>query len=228
MLAYSDFLCTAMMNNGISAISPLEGLSRPRRRLPASDRISQILDAALQVFSDKGFASARLDDIARAAGMSKGGIYTHFVSKEQIFAALLKCLIKPVLLPPESKDCEEPVTVDLVIQRLIDPMYETLMEPKALLAVRLLLADGMHAPEVFIQWQRTMFDPHLANVTSLIQRGVQQGTLRPSVATMAPRLIMSPSMHAMFESLVHGRADPEGIHEWKRLHVAVVRELLTP
>ena len=136
-----------MIKNDISAASP--GVSEPcppRRRLPAVTRVTQILDAALHVFSDKGFASARLDDIAAAAGLSKGGVYTHFSSKEDIFGALLKRLIQPVPAAPEPLADDEPVTVDLLVSRVVEPMYQSFGDPSVLQAVRLLLANGTRVP----------------------------------------------------------------------------------
>ena len=63
-----------------------------RRRLPPAVRVGQILDAALQEFSQAGYAGARMDDIALRAGLSKGGLYAHFDSKEAVFEALLERL----------------------------------------------------------------------------------------------------------------------------------------
>ena len=73
-----------------------------RRRLSPELRIQQILDAAFVVFAEKGFVSARMDDIAAAAGLSKGGIYNHFRSKEQIFEELLKHGYRP---PAPAAEC---------------------------------------------------------------------------------------------------------------------------
>ena len=221
---------TTMINNDISAASP--GVSEPgppRRRLPAATRVTQILDAALQVFSDKGFASARLDDIAEAAGLSKGGVYTHFASKEEIFGALLKRLIQPPMpAAPEALADEEPVTVDLLVRRVVEPMYQSLGDPSVLQAVRLLLANGTRVPQAFDQWHQTMLEPHIADVARLLQRGVQQGTLRSSAITREPRLILSPGIHAMLDCVVRGAAAPDAMSAWERLHVAMLRELLTP
>jgi len=49
---------------------------------------SLLLDAAEEVFAEKGFAPATLDDIAHAAGYTKGAIYKHFASKEDLFLAV--------------------------------------------------------------------------------------------------------------------------------------------
>jgi AcrR family transcriptional regulator len=49
---------------------------------------SLLLDAAEEVFAEKGFTPASLDDIARAAGYTKGAIYKHFATKEELFLAV--------------------------------------------------------------------------------------------------------------------------------------------
>lgn len=55
----------------------------------AIDRRQRILDAALQVFSRRGYKDASVDEIAAVSGTSKGGVYFHFANKEAIFLALL-------------------------------------------------------------------------------------------------------------------------------------------
>ena len=61
----------------------------PRRRLTGEERRTGILDAALAVFSQSGYHSASLDDIAREAGVSKALIYEHFPSKQELYADLI-------------------------------------------------------------------------------------------------------------------------------------------
>ena len=53
-------------------------------------RPAEILDAALKVFAEKGYAGARMDDIARRAGVTKGTIYLYFENKEAVFKSLVR------------------------------------------------------------------------------------------------------------------------------------------
>src|SRR6185312_14998593 len=53
-------------------------------------RPGEILDAALKVFAEKGFAAARMEDIAKRAGVTKGTIYLYFPSKEEVFKQLVR------------------------------------------------------------------------------------------------------------------------------------------
>ncbi len=58
-----------------------------RHRSP-QERRAQILQAARDCFAERGYAVTRVEEIAKAAGLSKGGLYVHFASKEAIFDAL--------------------------------------------------------------------------------------------------------------------------------------------
>ena len=58
--------------------------------MTAEERRAGILDAALAVFSARGFHSSSIDDIAREAGISKALIYEHFESKQGLYADLLE------------------------------------------------------------------------------------------------------------------------------------------
>src|SRR4051794_29937131 len=66
----------------------LEPSQRWSRRKEA--RPQEILEAALAVFAEKGFAAARMDDVARRAGVTKGTIYLYFPSKDELFKSLVR------------------------------------------------------------------------------------------------------------------------------------------
>src|SRR5579871_71937 len=72
-----------------------EAEARWTRRKQA--RPGEILDAALKVFAQKGFAAARMDDIARQAGVTKGTIYLYFENKEAVFKSLVREVIGTTL-----------------------------------------------------------------------------------------------------------------------------------
>ena len=65
----------------------------PKWRRRKEARPGEIIDAALEVFAEKGFAAAKLDDIARRAGISKGALYLYFETKEDIFGAVARAAV---------------------------------------------------------------------------------------------------------------------------------------
>ncbi|HXT44874.1 MAG TPA: TetR/AcrR family transcriptional regulator [Pseudonocardiaceae bacterium] len=70
--------------------SPAKAAPSPRRRLPRQERERQMLDAAVGVFSQRGFHMASMDEIAEAAGVSKPMIYAYLGSKDDLFAACIR------------------------------------------------------------------------------------------------------------------------------------------
>src|ERR1700761_7025455 len=67
--------------------------TRWQRRKTA--RPAEIIDAAFSVFAETGYAAAKLDEIARRAGVSKGALYLYFETKEDLFRAVVKTAIAP-------------------------------------------------------------------------------------------------------------------------------------
>jgi TetR/AcrR family acrAB operon transcriptional repressor len=60
------------------------------RHLPTEERRAQILDAARRCFLERGYQGTRVEDIADAAGLSKGAVYFHFESKRVLLDALVE------------------------------------------------------------------------------------------------------------------------------------------
>src|SRR2546423_10021654 len=81
-----------------------EVAAKPHRRVErTADKRGAILAAALAEFSAAGFAAARLDDVARRAGVAKGTIYLYFRDKESLFQELVRSMLNPILGALEAK-----------------------------------------------------------------------------------------------------------------------------
>src|SRR3569623_3703231 len=72
---------------------PAAGAPKFRRR--KADRPAEIVEAAMAVCAEKGFAAAKLDEIAARAGVSKGALYLYFETKEELFRAVVEQAIAP-------------------------------------------------------------------------------------------------------------------------------------
>src|SRR5215813_5966170 len=69
----------------------------PRWKRRADARPEEILEAALAEFVERGFESARMEDVARRAGLSKAGVYLYFESKEALLKALIERRMTPLV-----------------------------------------------------------------------------------------------------------------------------------
>ncbi len=149
----------------------------------SQERTAQILDAAMEVFAGKGFHKARMEDIARRAGLSKGALYLYFRSKEAIILALLDRLFRREMegltadLPDASAEERLLYFLDAIIAnvgtwlRLLPVAYEFLG----------LIFRHKTVQKAFRQY---MHD-YLERAVPLIQDGIDRGEFRPVDATDA-------------------------------------------
>src|SRR6478672_5852161 len=85
---------------------------RTPRTQAAEERRSAILAAALEEFTARGYEGARLDDVAKRAGIAKGTIYLYFADKETLFQELVRSMVHPVLGTLEKlRDVDIPARV---------------------------------------------------------------------------------------------------------------------
>lgn len=199
--------------------------TRARQRLPADVRNRQILDAALAVFSERGFEAARMDDIAARAGLSKGGLYAHFRSKDEIFEALLRRALSPSDLDLAALRAASP-DMRHFAEAFVNRLYDDLMRPDAMAVQRLLVAEGARIPHLTAQWQHDTVEALVAQLKRVLARCVAEGSCRASVATRHPWLLLAPVAYQVLWQLVSGKADDAALQSRRREHIALVRELL--
>ena len=163
-----------------------------RRRLAPALRVAQILDAALQEFSASGYAGARMDDIALRAGLSKGGLYAHFSSKEAVFEALIARHLSPAPLDVEAVVDGASSTRDLA-ERIVDQLYVSLANPAMISAMRLLLAESARVPQLAARWRRETTDAQQACLARLLERARARGCARAAWRRNIPGCCCRPS-----------------------------------
>lgn len=85
----------------------------------ANDTKNKILDAALQMFSEKGYFETNMRELAESIGLTKAALYKHFASKEEIWSALLDKVEGHYFenvkknIPKVPDDCEEFVSLSM-------------------------------------------------------------------------------------------------------------------
>jgi len=178
---------------------------RWRRR--KESRSSEILDAALACFAQKGFASTRMEDIAARAGVSKGTPYLYFDSKEAIFKALARqSLGAQIEAVADHVGSYEGHTADL-LRHVIAAMGHFASTSDRVVLPRLLLAEIGNFPELAEFWRREIVDQGLVLFESLIRRGVTRGEFRDVPPHHAARLCIAPVLLLMLWRTTFARFD---------------------
>ena len=161
------------------------------RRLP-EERPRQILDAALEVFGERGLAGARLDDIARRAGVSKGTIYLYFQNKEELFREVVRAVVIDRLRQAAEKAGEgDPVDE---LKRYLRAHWDFVRTPEFQTISKLVTGELHHFPELAEFYGREVVMPANQLMAGMIRRGIDRGDFRRVDPILAARFMASTAM----------------------------------
>src|SRR3954467_7267637 len=122
-------------------------LSRAPRTQAAEERRTAILAAALEEFTARGYEGARLDDVAKRAGVAKGTIYLYFADKETLFQELVRSMVHPVLGTLEKlRDVDVPAR--MLVEGLLGTFVREVLGTRRRDIVRLILTEGPRFPAI--------------------------------------------------------------------------------
>ncbi|MFA7436934.1 TetR/AcrR family transcriptional regulator [Castellaniella sp.] len=204
---------------------PVSARSRaPRLRLTPEERVPQILDAALAAFSRQGFAATRMDDIARQAGLSKGGLYAHFDSKDAIFKALLDRSLNRMRwedMPQLAAGASSRAVAEWVVNQL----DATVLAPDTVAIVQLLIPERARVPLRVNEWKNSVGHLRATQVAGLIAKNLASGPLRGSVLARHPWLALSPAIHVLLWRVLFG-PDSAPDPDFRQAHIDLLCELL--
>jgi AcrR family transcriptional regulator len=164
-------------------------MARPRltERLPY-DR-DQVVDAAVRLFTERGYEATTMADVAAALGIHKTSIYHHIASKEQLLGDALKRALDALhgmLAEPDAVNGRALERLRYVVRRTVEIMVQRLPEVTVLLRVR-----GNTEIERWALSRRREFD---AAVQRIVSDAIAEGDLRADVDTaLATRLVFGMS-----------------------------------
>lgn len=177
-----------------------------RKRRPAA-RPEEILDAALAVFTELGFAGARVEDIATRAGLSKGALYVYFDSKHAILTALVRRLADRVIGAAEALvEAGAQVSAEQTLRALLGFIVVQISDPKISAAPRLVIAESQRFPEIGAMYRDLVLARVRRLIARLLERGVAQGAFRGVEPDVLLRMCGGPVIAHMFLTTVF--ADP--------------------
>lgn len=183
----------------------------PKFRRRAEARPDEVLDAALALFVEKGFAATRVEDIASRAGLSKGAVYLYFPSKEAILEGLVKRAVRPIA--DNALGFLENYAGDprLVIGTVLKMIAGRIADPKLIAIPRLLVREMINFPELAQMYRREVLDRVIPAVTALIASGVREGYFRPVDPELTLRSVVGPVIAHMLMAELFGIRPANGL-----------------
>ena len=204
------------------AKSPSKARAASRARESEPDkravRREAILAAALDEFSTNGFAAARLDDVARRAGVAKGTIYLYFADKEALFQELVRSMLSPVVLAVESAPFADLLLPQLA-ERFVGMFVREILGTRRKEVIRLVLVEGSRFPQIAEFYYREVLGRVLSAVHTLLERAAERGDKRDETIARFPQLLVAPGLLAIIWSGLFDRFTPLDAEALMRAHL---------
>jgi AcrR family transcriptional regulator len=155
-------------------------------------RPEEITAAALELFSERGYAATRLEDVAARAGVSKGTLYLYFANKEELFKAVLReGFISPLAEMRDAVQRYEGSTFDLV-EMLVRGWWQHVGATRLSAIPKLIIAEARNFPEVARFYADEVVRPGREAIAAILRRGVERGEFRPVDPRVVANLLMAP------------------------------------
>ncbi len=217
------------MNN-----TPCELRPTPPRasRLPSAERHALILDAAVEEFAERGFASARMAAVASRAGVTKGLLYHYFPGgKLDLFRAAILGCVNPML--EEARHLAAGFTGSRrdLLEALIGLGYGRLeMERREHILMKLLLVEADRFPELSELYRTTMLEPSLALAREVIAAGAAAGDFRQGAAEEPglAAVLLAPVVMSSVWRMMLGAEKAPGLDDMRSAHLDLIMRALAP
>ena len=166
----------------------------PRWQRRAEDRPREICAAALEVFAEKGFAAAKLDEIAKRAGVSKGTLYLYFKDKEELFRAVVRDSIAPNVEAITAAIASLDAPFQQIVCALFAGFAANITRIPVGAVAKMVIGESRNFPELARVWHDEVASKAIGAVAGLVAKAQERGEVRPG----DPRLYAFTLMGPMF------------------------------
>jgi AcrR family transcriptional regulator len=194
---------------------------RARKADPAI-RKQAILDAALDVFAERGFEAARLDDVAARAGVAKGTLYLYTDDKEALFEEVLRNAVSPVLERLGVIATAPDLPAEKILEALFATFVREVLGTKRKLLLRLIIAEGPRFPRIAEFYYRNVVSRIMPLIAKVAERGVERGELTSDAYARYPQLVAAPLLMAVIWDALFARIKPLDVTDFLRVHRQVI------
>ena len=183
---------------------------KPRWQRRKDARPDEIIQAALEVFAERGFAATKLEDVAKKAGVTKGTIYLYFENKEALFKALIRGTIVPVIAQGEAIAQAFTGSARDLFEKLVREYWRLVGETALASIPRLMIAEAGNFPQLARFYYQEVITRGHRLMAGVLERGIKAGEFKKVDLAVATKLAMAPLMHAVVARKAFAHCMPEG------------------
>lgn len=202
-----------------------------KRQRRKEARPAEIMAAGLEIFAERGFAAARLDDVAERAGISKATIYLYFESKAELFAAIVRDIATPRFEEMEALIAAHDGPSSDLLEVMIAGFRDLATETQLPSLAKIILSEAGNFPEIRDFYRDNVILRGFSNLGRIIERGIARGEFRVCDVNIAVQEIIFPILLNTIARHTFGelpQLDPDGFFtahaEFVRRGLAAERE----
>jgi len=198
----------------------------PRWRRRKSARPAELIDAALAVFVERGYAATRLDDVAKHAGVTKGTMYLYFENKEALFKAMVRDrIVGHIAATEEIVEGYEGSAREMFVL-LMERWWERAVEGPMGGLAKLIMSEVGTFPDLARFYFSEVVTRNLKLFEHALRVGMARGEFRRVDPVVAARLAVAPMMMAAIWQFTFARCVEGAQIEPRRYFEAHVDTLL--
>lgn len=191
-------------------------------RLDPAARRAAILAAALAVFAEKGFAGARMEDVAAQAGVAKGTLYLYFEDKRALFEGLIREAADPILAALETQVAHfEGSTLELLGLVFGHVVTEAVESPRRHL-IKLMIGEGERFPDIADFYYHAVVRRGLELLRTINARALERGEITSDAGLRYPQLLIAPVLVAVVWEGLFARHQALDVRDMLMTHAELV------
>lgn len=200
--------------------------SVPTRQRRKEARPQELLDAALELFVEKGFAATRSEEVAARAGVSKGTLYLYYPSKEELFKAVISQRLSKEIAAGAEQAEQHAGSAATLLRDVLAVWWERVFDSPTSAVFKLVITEVRNFPEIAEFYAEQVVRPGKQLVGRIIERGIRRGEFRPVdvpsavLSLVLPLVMLCLHKHSLAACVPsEDMTDP---HEFIRRHIELV------
>jgi len=166
--------------------------TEPRWERRKESRPAELMEAALDLFAEKGYVATRLDDVAQRAGVSKGTLYLYFDSKEDLFKAVVRQGLVPAIVEAEKLVERFEGSAAELFRQLVMGWWKVIGDSRLSAIPKIMISEARNFPEIADFYHEEVIQRGSGMFVRALERGVATGEFRDVDVRYATRVLSSP------------------------------------
>ena len=197
---------------------PTTDTAHRRRRKEA--RPQELLDAALALFVQKGFAATRAEEVAALAGVSKGTLYLYYPSKEELLKAVIAHYLSARIAAGAAQAAGHNGSATALLQGILIDWWTQLYDSPAAGVFKLVITEVRNFPEIAGFYHREVVERAHNLLGGIVRQGVDNGEFRPVAVDHAVHSLVLPLVMICLHRHSLGACTPADWHLDGRAFIA--------